>query len=214
LDDLVRNGKAAACRRTHAQILLLADEGDDGPGLLDSEVADTVGVNERTVSRLRQRCVEEGLVAALGRKPRVRERRRVLDGDGEAHLVALMCSEPPAGQSRWTLHLLGERLVELGIVESISHESVRGILKKTFKPWRKAMWCIPPKQDAAFMCAMEHVLEVYKRPLDADYPVVRMDETSVQCVREVRPRLLGKPGQIERYDVAHLMQFHAPFMGW
>lgn len=83
------------------------------------------------------------------------------------------------------------------------------------------MWCIPPKQDAAFVCAMEHVLEVYKRPLDADYPVVCMDETSVQCVREVRPRLLGKPGQIERYDVeyerngvAHLMQFYAPFVGW
>lgn len=132
LEDLVRKGKAAAYRRVHAQILLWADEGDDGPGLLDSEVADTVGVNERTVSRLRQRCVEEGLEAALERKSRVREKRRVLDGDGEARLVALMCSEPPPGQSRWTLHLLGERLVELGVVESISHESVRGVLKKHF----------------------------------------------------------------------------------
>jgi hypothetical protein len=74
--------------------------------------------------------VEEGLGAALERKPRVREKARVLDGDGEAHLVALMCSEPPAGQSRWTLHLLGNRLVELGIVESISHEAVRQVLKK------------------------------------------------------------------------------------
>lgn len=130
LKDLVRKGKVAAYRRTHAQILLWADEGEHGPGLLDSEVAGTVGVNERTVSRLRQRCVEEGLDVALERKPRVREKRRVLDGDGEAHLVALMCGEPPPGQSRWTLHLLGERLVELGVVESISHESVRGVLKK------------------------------------------------------------------------------------
>lgn len=132
LEDLVHKGKSAAYRRTHAQILLWADEGDAGPGLLDSEVADRVGVNERTVSRLRQRCVEEGLEAALERKPRAREKRRVLDGDGEAHLVALMCSEPPPGQSRWTLQLLGERLVELGVVESISHESVRGVLKKHF----------------------------------------------------------------------------------
>jgi transposase len=121
LEDLVHKGKAAAYRRTHAQIFLLADEGVHGLGLLDSEVADRVGVNERTVSRLRQRCVEEGLGAALERKPRVREKERVLDGDGEARLVALMCSEPPAGQSRWTLNLLGSRLVELGIVKSISH---------------------------------------------------------------------------------------------
>jgi transposase len=130
LEDLVHKGKTAAHRRTHAHILLGVDEGSYGPGLLDSEVADRVGVNERTVSRLRQRCVEEGLAAALERKPRVREKARVLDGDGEAHLIALMCSEPPPGQSRWTLHLLGNRLVELGIVESISHETVRQVLKK------------------------------------------------------------------------------------
>lgn len=83
------------------------------------------------------------------------------------------------------------------------------------------MWCIPPKQDAAFVCAMEQVLAVYKRPFDPDYPVVCMDETSVQCVKEVRPVLPGRPGQIERYDVeyerngvAHLIQFYAPFIGW
>ncbi len=130
LEDLVYKGRVAAYRRTHAQILLWADEGNSGPGLLDSEVAKTVGVNERTVSRLRQRCVEEGLEAALERKARIRERSRVLDGDGEAHLVAMMCSEPPSGQSRWTLKLLSERLVEQEIVESISHESVRQVLKK------------------------------------------------------------------------------------
>lgn len=132
LEKLVYKGKAAAYRRTHAQILLCADEGRHGPGLLDSEVADRVGVNERTVSRLRQRCVEEGLEAALERKPRAREKSRVLDGDGEAHLVALMCGTPPSGQSRWTLQLLANRLVELNIVESISHETVRQVLKKRF----------------------------------------------------------------------------------
>mgnify|MGYP000163889313 CR=1 FL=1 len=130
LKDLVYKGRAAAYRRTHAQILLFADEGDAGPGLLDSEVAERVGVNHRTVSRLRQRCVEEGLDAALERKKRSREKTRSLDGEGEAQLVALMCGEPPPGQSRWTLHLLGGRLVELGIVESISYETVRQVLKK------------------------------------------------------------------------------------
>ncbi|HBV21130.1 MAG TPA: hypothetical protein DEF07_05355 [Nitrosomonas sp.] len=83
------------------------------------------------------------------------------------------------------------------------------------------MWCIPPKQDAAFVCAMEQVLSVYKRPLNPDCPVACMDETSVQCLKEVRPALPGRPVQIERYDVeyerngvAHLIQFYAPLIGW
>ena len=133
LTELVRKGRAAAYRRTHAQILLWADEGDAGPGLLDTAVADRAGVNARTVARVRQRCVEQGLDAALERQARVRERSRRLDGEGEAHLVALMCSEPPPGQARWTLKLLGAQLVELGVVESISHETVRQVLKKRYQ---------------------------------------------------------------------------------
>ena len=131
LTDLVRKGKVAAYRRTHAQILLFTDEGELGPGLQDKEAAERVGVNHRTVSRLRQRCVERGLEAALERESRRRERTRVLDGDGEAQVIALMCGAPPAGQSRWTLNRLSERLVELGVVESVSHETIRKVLKKT-----------------------------------------------------------------------------------
>ena len=118
LTDLIRKGKVATYRRTHAQILLFADEGELGPGLQDKEAAERAGVNHRTVSRLRQRCAERGFEAALGREPRQRERARV------------MCGEPPAGQSRWTLNLLSQRLVELGLVASISHETVRKVLKK------------------------------------------------------------------------------------
>jgi transposase len=83
------------------------------------------------------------------------------------------------------------------------------------------MWCIPPRQDAAFVCAMEQVLQVYCRPIEREHPVVCMDESSVQCVKEVRSRLAGRPGDVERYDaeyerngVAHLLQFYAPFIGW
>lgn len=130
LTSLVRKGKVAAYKRTHAQILLLTDEGEHGPGFQDKEAAERVGVNHRTVSRLRERCVERGLDAALEREPRQRERSRVLDGDAEAQVIALMCGTPPAGQSRWTLKLLSQRLVELEIVESVSHETVRQVLKK------------------------------------------------------------------------------------
>ena len=130
LKGVVHRGRQAAYRRRHAHVLLLADQGEHGPGLIDREVAERVGCSERTVEKIRERCVCEGLAAALERKPRSRERRRVLDGEGEARLVSLACSEPPAGRARWTLRLLGDRLVELEVVESISAETVRKVLKK------------------------------------------------------------------------------------
>ena len=118
LKDLVRKGKVAAYRRTHAQVLLWADESDQEFGLRDAEIAEEVGLRDRTVSRFRQWCVEQGLAAALERPPRKRERLRVQDG------------EPPPGQSRWTLQMTADRLVELGVVESISHEVVQQVLNK------------------------------------------------------------------------------------
>ena len=132
LTDLVRKGKAAAYRRTHAQIMLFADEGDQGPGYKDSEVAERAGVHHTTVSRLRERCVEQGLEAALERQANKRNKPFKLDGKGEAQWIALMCSEPPAGYAKWSLHLAANQWVSMGVVESISHETVRQVLKKRF----------------------------------------------------------------------------------
>ena len=85
-------------------------------------------------------------------------------GAGEAHLIALACSLPPEGRAGWTLQLLSDQLVECEIVDSISTETVRQMLKKTkLKPWLKECWCIPPQGSAEFVCAMEDVLEVYHR---------------------------------------------------
>ena len=95
LEGLVNRGREAAYRRRHAQVLLLADEGEHGESLIDREVAERVGCTRRTVEQIRERCVCEGLQAALERKKRSRERTRVLDGEGEARLVSLACSEPP-----------------------------------------------------------------------------------------------------------------------
>ncbi len=131
LGGLINRGREAAYRRRHAQVLLLADEGEHGPRLVDRDIAEQVGCTCRTVEQIRERCVCEGLDAALERKRRSRERSRVLDGDGEARLVSLACTNPPEGQSRWTLRMLGEQLVELDVVESISTETVRKTLKKT-----------------------------------------------------------------------------------
>ena len=130
LTDLASTGTAPARTLTHARILLKADQGPGGPGWTDERIAEALEVGRRTVERVREALVEEGLDAALRRR-RPPARRRKLDGAGEAHLVAVACSAPPEGRARWTLRLLADRLVELEVVESICPETVRLTLKKT-----------------------------------------------------------------------------------
>lgn len=129
LTGLVRAGKAAARKIRRANILLKTDA--DGPGWTDERISEAFGCRVRTIEMLRQRCVEDGVETAVSGKPNSRTYARKLDGAGEARLIALACSEPPEGRSRWTLHLLGDKLVELKMVDSISHETVRQTLKKT-----------------------------------------------------------------------------------
>jgi transposase len=132
LSELVKKENVAAKKRTHAQVLLLADCTPQGPGWTDEAIAEACQVTVRTVENIRKRLVLEGVEAALNRKPQVRlSRQKILDGEKEAKLIALCCSAKPAGHARWTLRLLAERTVELDIVESISHETVRQCLKKT-----------------------------------------------------------------------------------
>jgi transposase len=132
LSDMIASGKAAARALAHARVLLKADAADGGPAWTDERIAEAVEVGRATVERIRQRFVEGGLEAALGRKPQDRpSRERILDGRGEAHLVALACSAPPAGRKQWTLTLLADTLVELAVVGAISDETVRRALKKT-----------------------------------------------------------------------------------
>ena len=131
LTDLVRKGKAAAYKRQHAQILLKADISKFGPGWNDEKISKAFDVSTRTVERVRKKLVEKGLEVALNRAKQKRVRNCRLDADQEAHLVALSCSEPPEGRTRWTMRLLADRMVELEYTESVSHETVRQVLKKT-----------------------------------------------------------------------------------
>ncbi len=132
LTELVKKEKVAAKKRTHAQLLLLADCGRHGPAWKDEAIAEACRVTVRTVENLRKRLVLEGLDVALNRKPQSRfSRQKILDGEKEARVIALCCGAKPSGHARWTLRLLAERAVELEIVESISHETVRQCLKKT-----------------------------------------------------------------------------------
>lgn len=131
LQAVLSRGKTAARRLTHARILLKADMVGDGPGWKDDRIAEALEVGRATIERVRKQFVEEGLDAALERRPSRREYRRKLDGDGEAHLIALACQEPPEGRSRWTLQLLADRMVALEYVDEISYQTVRRTLKKT-----------------------------------------------------------------------------------
>jgi transposase len=124
LEALTSKGSAKARRIKRALILLAADEGDK-----DEDIAAKLRVGTATVERVRKRFVEESLEAALSERQRA-GKPRLLDGRQEAHVIALACSEPPAGRARWTLQLLAERLVELKIVERICDETVRQTLKR------------------------------------------------------------------------------------
>lgn len=127
LEDLVKRQRVAGLKRQRAMILLKADQ-----ELTDVEIAEDLEVGVSTVERVRRRCVELGVAAALDRKPQENPSRpRKFDGASEARLVQIACSAPPAGRARWTLSLLGERLVELKVFDSVSPSSVQRALKKT-----------------------------------------------------------------------------------
>jgi len=132
LAQLVSKGKAAARKITHARILLQANESQGGPAWTDKQISQAFGVHTNTIHGIRRQFVEHGLRAALERKKQDRpSRKRVVDGDVEAHLIALRCGDSPEGTNQWTLRLLADKLVELEIVPSICHETVRQALKKT-----------------------------------------------------------------------------------
>jgi hypothetical protein len=126
LHGLISKGKGAARRLIHARILLKADQGWPDPAICAA-----VEASRPTVERLRKRFVEDGFDAALDPQRPVTPREHKIDGEVEAHLIALACSTPPTGQARWTLRLLASTLVELAYIEDVSHETVRRALKKT-----------------------------------------------------------------------------------
>lgn len=213
---LIGSGTAKARTLSHARILLKADE-----GWCDHDIGKALNVSIPTVERVRKRFVLEGFDVALQPRRPKRLYSRKLDGEQEARMVAWACSSPPEGYARWSLRLLADWVVQMEIIDSLSHETVRRVLDDNeLKPWRRQEWCIPAA-NAEFVYHMEDVLDVYKRPLDPKRPLVCFDESPEQLISETRQALPMVPGQVEKYDyeyrregVANLFMFFAPLQNW
>ena len=194
LEALLRGGRQGVRKIKRAQILLAADAGAS-----DAVIAAQVGVGESTVTRTKKRFVEGNLELALSEAPRPGAERK-LSGKEEALLIATACSDPPPGQARWTLSLLADAMVTLSVHEALSRETVRRRLAENeLKPWRQDMWCIP-KVDAAYVAAMEDLLDLYSEAPDPERPVIAFDESPTQLIGETRLPIPAEPGKPRRFD--------------
>ena len=132
LEKLVKTGKAPARAILHAQVLLKTDSGEHGPRQTVKQIQAALGVGSTMIKRIRHLFVEQGLEAAVQRKPQpARPQKRKIDGEQEAHVIAVLCTEKPEGREEWTLRALRDRVMEVEIVETVSHEMLRRVLKKT-----------------------------------------------------------------------------------
>jgi transposase len=132
LERMVKTGTAPAREILHAQVLLKTDSGQHGPRWSVKQIQAAFAVGSTTIKRIRQRLVQQGLTAAVQRKRQgPRPHKRKIDGQQEAHLIAMMCTQKPEGRERWTLRAVRDRAIELEIVEEVSHETIRSVLKKT-----------------------------------------------------------------------------------
>jgi transposase len=194
---LIQKGNAPARTVRRAHTLLLADEQQPA-----QTIAAMLHTSAVTVTQTGKRFLTAGLEATLYDRPRPGARRK-LDGRQEAHLVALACSLPPSGRDRWSLRLLADRVVALGIAEHISDATVRRVLKKTLlKPWLKEQWC-SPAASAEFVARMEDLLDRYEEPDDLTRPRVCFDERPCQLLAESREPLAVAPGLPMRFDYAY-----------
>jgi transposase len=130
LTAMVNKGKGVARRMTRSRILLLADENRADGGWKDADIAQALGVHQRTIERVREKCVLSGIEAALNHTCPRKKQDKLLDGAAAARLVQLACSEAPDGHERWTMQMLADKLIELEVVETVSRETVRTTLKK------------------------------------------------------------------------------------
>jgi transposase len=131
LEQITIKGKIAAYKMNHARILLKADINQPQGGWTDSRISESLDIGHATIERVRQRFVQEGIESALNRREQTKRRSPIIDGEKEAYLIAIACSQTPTGKSNWTLQMLADKMVELNVVKQVSPETIRKTLKKT-----------------------------------------------------------------------------------
>jgi DDE superfamily endonuclease/Homeodomain-like domain len=195
--EITRCGKRPARQIKRAQILLLTNEDK-----IDREIAELLHTTVRTVQEIRRKFCQEKM-DVLKRKP-VPGRPKKIDGRVEAEIMATALSDPPRGRARWTLQMIADQVVELRVIPSISHESVRQTLKKKeVKHWLTKKWKIPPKASGDFAAQMEDVLEIYEKPYDEQHPVICFDESNKQQIQDVIEPIPAAPGKAKRIDAEY-----------
>lgn len=189
----IRTGNSArVVNRAH--ILNMRDKGQTS-----SEVADLLDYTPRTVINVTNNYLEGGLEKALHDDPRT-GRPQEIDDRIQSHIVAVVCSDPPEGFDRWTLELLKERVEKDGLVDSISTESIRIILKEhDLKPWQQQMWCIPDLTDE-YIERMESILNAYEQEYDSKNPIICLDEKPVVLQEDKSPSINMEPGKRKKVD--------------
>lgn len=180
-----------------AQILLFAKEGK-----IDREIAELLHTTVRTVQETRRKFCQERM-DVLKRKP-VPGRPKKVDGRVEAEIMATALSDPPKGKAKWTLRMIADHIVELEIIPSLSHQTVKRTLKKKeVKYWLTKKWKIPPKANGDFAAQMEDVLEVYEKPYDEKHPVICFDESNKQQIQDMVEPIPATPGRAKRIDAEY-----------
>ena len=216
LELIISQGKHLAREIERAQILQMSHSGF----YADKDVAEFLSISVATVYRTKRYFVEYGLSDALYDAPRSGQPRK-LDANQEALLIAITCSKPPKGRCRWTLTMLGDQLISLTELETVSPETIRQRLKENdLKPWQKKMWCIG-KLDATYLARMEHILDLYAEPADPMRPIINFDEAGKQLVEHVNEPIPMKPGKVAKDDyeyqragMANIFMFFDRHRGW
>jgi hypothetical protein len=221
LAAVIKKLKGTGQKVRRAQVLFKADV--DGPNWTDQRIAEAFGCRTKTVENIRQRLVERGFRETLdGGKRETPPVEKLLSGDQEARIIATRLGSPPPGYANWTLRLLARKVMELGIAESVSYETVRRMLKKNGMTNRKIeYWVIPPEADGEFVAHMEEVLETYEKPYNPACPVLCMDEQPVQLLKETRTPIPATADhgkrvdyEYERAGTTNIFMFTEPLAGW
>lgn len=221
LTKIVKPGNMPAGTIRRAIILLAVDKNGKQP-MTVQEAAIAFDTSATTVQNVRTRYGEKGLDATIQRKKRETPPVETkVTRDVKAHIIALACGDSPKGYDKWTLRLLADRSVKLRYIESISHTRVGNILKNEYRTHLKKCWCIPANHNAAFVAAMEDVLEVCSRAYDAKHPVICMDEKPVQLLAEARDGFTFNSTGVRSGDNEYVMNgtcsiflFTEPLVGW